>query len=147
MKKNRSLQHNQSGDTIVEVLLSIVIVSAILGAAFITMNKGLNSTRASQERSEALKYAESQLEYLRVLRVSNPTAFSAIDNSGVCLEQAAGAVSVVAAPCAYGVIPGGYRLTVSEDAAIPDLYNVRAEWDGVGGTGQQQLDLKYRLQL
>ena len=64
----------QRGDTLVEVLIAIAVVSLILGGAYVTTNRSLYATRAAQERGNALKLAESQIEQLKGIVASNPTA-------------------------------------------------------------------------
>ncbi|OGL30764.1 hypothetical protein A3F37_04055 [Candidatus Saccharibacteria bacterium RIFCSPHIGHO2_12_FULL_41_12] len=59
------IMHNQRGDTIMEVLICVAMLGFMLGAAFSLTNKNQQSARASQERSEATKIAEKQIEYLR----------------------------------------------------------------------------------
>jgi prepilin-type N-terminal cleavage/methylation domain-containing protein len=65
---------NQRGDTIVEVLISIAIVSLILGGAYVTTNTSLKAERGSQERTNATKLIESQLESMKSIAVSNPNS-------------------------------------------------------------------------
>lgn len=55
----------QNGDTLVEVLICILIVSMILTGAYVTTNKSTVRVIDSQERAEALKVAQSQLEQIR----------------------------------------------------------------------------------
>jgi prepilin-type N-terminal cleavage/methylation domain-containing protein len=55
----------QSGDTLVEVLICILIVSMILTGAYVTTNKSTVRVIDSQERAEALKLAQAQLEQIR----------------------------------------------------------------------------------
>lgn len=61
MKYKRS----QSGDTIIEVLLAMVVVGLSLGTAYGIANGALATGRNAQERSEAVKIAESQIELLK----------------------------------------------------------------------------------
>jgi type II secretory pathway pseudopilin PulG len=56
---------NQRGDTIVEVLISIAVVSMILGGAFVLTNRSLQATRGAQERGNAMKVIEAQLESVK----------------------------------------------------------------------------------
>lgn len=55
----------QAGDTIVEVLISMLVVSVIMTGAFVSANRSLLGTRRSQERGEALNVIESRVETLR----------------------------------------------------------------------------------
>ena len=58
MKTNR-------GDTIVEVLFAMVVIGVSLAAAFGIANRSIQISRSSQERTEAQKIAESQIELIK----------------------------------------------------------------------------------
>ncbi|HSW99823.1 MAG TPA: prepilin-type N-terminal cleavage/methylation domain-containing protein [Patescibacteria group bacterium] len=84
-------RRGQSGDTLVEVLISIVIVSTVIGGAFVVSNKSLQSTRSTQERSNALKLSEAQIEQLRGLIASDPTqVFGAGVPTTFCMNSSSG---------------------------------------------------------
>ncbi len=77
----------ERGDTIVEVLIAIAVVSLILGGAYVTTNRSLIATRAAEERGNALKLAESQVEQLKGLAKSNPDAiFGAATPMPFCIS-------------------------------------------------------------
>jgi hypothetical protein len=59
------------GDTIIEVLVCIAILMAVLSGAYLTANRSLENFRHSQERLEATKLAESQIEKIKQV-VSEP---------------------------------------------------------------------------
>jgi prepilin-type N-terminal cleavage/methylation domain-containing protein len=63
MKRFKGL--GQSGDTLVEVLICILIVSMILTGAYVTTNKSTVRVIDAQERAEALKLGQAQLEQVR----------------------------------------------------------------------------------
>ena len=52
---------NSVGDTMIEVLIAISIVSVVLVGAFASSNRSLNSTQPSNDRDLALRLTESQL--------------------------------------------------------------------------------------
>src|SRR5687768_7725289 len=56
----------QTGDTIVEVLIAITILSFILGGAYVVVSKSATSMCTAQERGEAVTIAQGQVEKLRV---------------------------------------------------------------------------------
>jgi len=56
---------SRAGDTLVEVMIVIGIISLILTGAYVTTNRNLLTARDSQERVNALKLAESQVELIR----------------------------------------------------------------------------------
>jgi len=55
---------NQTGDTIVEVLIATAVVGLMIVGAYVTSNNSLIATERAQERGEAVKIAESQAEML-----------------------------------------------------------------------------------
>lgn len=79
----KRLQRNQRGDTIVEVLISIAVISMILGGAYVTTNNSLRAERGAQERTDAAKLVESQIEALKNLADSGNTAI--FNTSGFCI--------------------------------------------------------------
>ena len=56
---------NNKGDTIIEVMLSLAVLGALITSAYTIASRSLNGIRISQERSEATKIAEGQLEVIR----------------------------------------------------------------------------------
>jgi prepilin-type N-terminal cleavage/methylation domain-containing protein len=59
------LHSRQNGDTIIEVLISLAILALVLGGASYTANQSYRNDRDSQEHTEALTIAQTQLEDLR----------------------------------------------------------------------------------
>lgn len=53
-----------AGDTIVEVLIAIAIVSAVIGGAYVSTGHSIRGSLQAQEHSTALKLAESQIEMI-----------------------------------------------------------------------------------
>ena len=58
---------NQVGDTIVEVLVAMTVMSMVLGGAFASTNRSLNATQAAKERDQGVRLAETQIEQLKSL--------------------------------------------------------------------------------
>ena len=56
---------NSRGDTIVEVMISMSILAIILGVAYATSTRSLQSGLDSQYRDQALTYAQQQLELIK----------------------------------------------------------------------------------
>lgn len=71
------------GDTIVEVLIAIAVISVVLVGAYATTNHSLRSTEDAQERSNATSLVESQLELLKTASSTDPYA---IWNRGAALK-------------------------------------------------------------
>lgn len=54
------------GDTIVEVMIALAVISLTVALSYATAQRSLRIGQRAQERTEALKVAESQLEALRI---------------------------------------------------------------------------------
>lgn len=139
------------GDTIVEVLLAIAVASAVLGGAYVSANRSLNGTRQAQERAEAVKFVEGQLERLKEVAKTDTTVFNTPPNpfcitetstpSGVQLNRV-----VSGDPgCRQGT-DGRYALQIQRDTSGgTTTFTASARWDRVGGGGQDQVILVYRM--
>ncbi len=55
----------QAGDTLVEVLIAIAIISLTLAGAYASANLSASDLQDVQEHTEALKLVQSQVEFLR----------------------------------------------------------------------------------
>lgn len=58
------IRRSERGDTIVEVMIAITVVSMILVAAYVTTTHNVNGLQDTQEHSQALQLAQAQLEFL-----------------------------------------------------------------------------------
>jgi prepilin-type N-terminal cleavage/methylation domain-containing protein len=68
--------YDQRGDTIIEVLVCLVILGSVMGVTYKIAVRAQQSIRNAQERVEALKLAEGQLEQLKALKTSNNSNFA-----------------------------------------------------------------------
>ena len=122
MKKQLLQKIGNAGDTIVEVLIAIAVVSLVLGGAFTSTRRSSNTTRTAQEQGEALKLAESQVEQIKI----------ALDNDPPSLVN----MSYTA-----GTIPYAVVTTLSG----PNNYVVIVTWPGLSGNANS-VELDYRAQ-
>lgn len=76
----RLIRHLPSsrGDTIVEVLICVSIVSLVLVSAFVVAQKSNAGVRTSQESSEAQQLLNSQVESLRQMAQSQETSVGGV---------------------------------------------------------------------
>jgi len=146
--KMHMFRFNQRGDTIVEVLICMAIISLVLGGAFVTTRNSQLGVRDSQEHAEALKLVESQLEQLRADAADAKAAASpfcmynaatATIASGNCTQDSAGLPRQA---------DSRYKLSIAR--AAPDanggyLFTVTATWPDVNGNGNAQESMVYRL--
>ena len=67
----------QTGDTIVEVLIAIAVISVVLSGAYTVANKSSVKIRDAQERGEAQKFASEIVERLSNNAKNNSAAYTA----------------------------------------------------------------------
>lgn len=79
------LHKRQRGDTIVEVLIAIAVSSALLMITYSTMNRNTAVIRANQERSEAIRIAQGQIESLTRLLAADPSPIPNDNNAAFCI--------------------------------------------------------------
>ncbi|HSX31884.1 MAG TPA: hypothetical protein VLF43_01360 [Candidatus Saccharimonadales bacterium] len=148
----------ERGDTIVEVLISIAVVTMVLGGAYVTTNRSLLNTRGAQERGTALKLAESQLEQLKSVIAVTPekifggggftppvhfciTGGVTVYDSTVTPGNANCKVDVNGAPAGANVQPA-YSLAITRSG---NDFTIDESWLNVGGKVTDQLQLVYRI--
>lgn len=137
---------NQGGDTIVEVLMAIAIVSLVLGGAYVTTNKSLRATRDAQEHTNALKLIEGQVEQIKSVAASDPDALFATTGS-FCIN--AGAITPASSNvCRLNssgnptTTPPIYNLSIVRSG---NLFTASVAWDSVMGTGTAREQMVYRI--
>jgi len=167
----RRIFFSDRGDTIVEVLIAIIIVSAVLGGAYVSASRSLSVTRQSQERGEALKYAEEQVERLKSAIPASPDTFFSATNV-FCIDSAnnkqdatispsytisnnlpvasADAFSNYNAVCAKGPIDpltgkGRYNIATEYYGNPDNVFKVHVRWAEAGGNNNDELVITYRI--
>jgi type II secretory pathway component PulJ len=132
---------NQTGDTIIEVLLAIAIVSSVLGGAYVSSNRSLNASRQAEERVEALKLAEGQLERMKALAKVPTNNIHSAPNI-FCIDVSTNSKTTTV-PCADSSLGVNYQFSISRDPAT-NVFTITSRWDRLGG-GQEELKLAYKL--
>ncbi len=150
ISKLRRLADNQRGDTIVEVLIAIAVISLVLGGAYVTTNRSLQATRAAQERVNALKLAEAQIEQIKAMAANNATVlFGTTTSSPFCISKATGLPVADDDPaCAVGLSgdPTSAEPKFSISITRSGNYFVLDEtWVDVSGRNSDSLQMRYRV--
>lgn len=145
----------QRGDTIVEVLISIAVMSLVLGGAYVTTNRNLLATRAAQERTNAISLVESQLEQIKSLSGTDPEViFDPNVPAEFCITQdrtVAGADSVDCRVDTSGApteVEPVYNLLITRtgpDANQGYIFNVTNTWTDPSGRQDNQVQMIYRV--
>jgi len=161
---------HQKGDTIVEVIIAMAVLSLILGGAYASARHSLNATIQAHEHSTALKIAEGQLEKLKYLSEQTPIfpatelpiydtglfsygeAFCVSDTMQVVNPATTGTGKLFAASAttfaSYNTnckktINLDYYLTIGRSPS--NIFTVYVRWDNIHGTGLDQVTLAYKL--
>lgn len=137
----------QRGDTIVEVLVAIAVVSLILGGAFVTTNKSLMATRTSEEQSNAVKLTQGQIELLKSMIATSPNTIQTAPTS-FCISSATTVATSASAACK--VDSTGSQTTAEPifNLAITranDVYTVRTTWNSLTKSGANSVQMVYRI--
>jgi type II secretory pathway pseudopilin PulG len=141
----------ERGDTIVEVLIAIGIISTVMSGAFVTTNHSLTASRNAQERLNATKLLESQIELAKSVAAANPNAlFGAGVPAHFCLTSAAAVVIDTNASCTVDTsgnpIPStsqpAFHLTVSRSG---NTFTFTDTWTAYGGQTTNNVFMEYRL--
>jgi prepilin-type N-terminal cleavage/methylation domain-containing protein len=141
---------DERGDTIVEVLIAIAVVSLVLGGAYVTTNKSLQATRGAQEQGNAIKLVESQFEQLKAAAVTNSTSIFGTGTPGSFCISNGNVVDSSQAACTVdtsGTPTGGepaFHLKVSR-GGDGHTFTVSNNWDDVSGKNVDGIQMEYRV--
>lgn len=136
MKYTRRL--NQVGDTIVEVMIAVVVLSLTIGGAYGIATRSLRAGRQAQERGEALKLAESQLENIKAQATQPGTTI--FTTSNFCFDTS-GAVKT--AGCTFNL----YTVSITHSPLANNVhqFDVSVQWPSINLNGNDQLIMHYRV--
>ncbi|MFA5004233.1 MAG: prepilin-type N-terminal cleavage/methylation domain-containing protein [Candidatus Saccharimonadales bacterium] len=128
-------RRKQAGDTIVEVLIAIAIVSLVLAGAYAATNRNLLTTQDTLEHSQALQLVQAQLEFLRKNNIATganncfttggvPAVDNGVPGNDPCIVTADGIMA------AANVQPS---FTLHITGNMSTVYVVSAVWPGLNG--------------
>lgn len=164
---------NQAGDTIVEVLIAIGILSMILGASYAVAIKSSRSVRDAQERTEAQKIAMGSMERLRInIKSKTPDDYTTAGASFFCIKSDGSARYAMSAVPPLNVLLTSYDSTYNYDASCtqrtqnsdpvsyyvmfertsgdPTVFTVFVRWESGAGKSagdNNQVRFSYRIEL
>lgn len=151
---------NQAGDTIVEVLIVMAIVSLVLVISFVTSNRSLKSIQDAQEHNVAQELVTSQIEELRTLASSTTDASHNVFTytSGFCVTDSSGTGSFnlsAASAAACKVDSGGHpttdqpqyniQITRPNSCGSGCLFTVQATWPSIIDGSTNNVTMYYRF--
>lgn len=152
----RLINRKSAGDTIVEVLLAIAITSIVLAGAYVAVDRSMRATRSAQERGEAVKVAEAQIERLKYLNFSNPAFDIYNQASPFCLTSTL-ELKLITDVSSDAPDPGGcqfsgrYVASITRDPAT-GVHQIRVLWENITGSntvtgypGFDEIKMFYRV--
>ena len=136
-----TLCNNKRGDTLIEVMIAIAIVSLVLVTAYGISNRSTLSIQATQEQMQAQHLVESQIEVLR--------SAGGITTSGDCFDgttetNACNNFSAAGSGATYTLAITGPR---GINHVSPSTYTITATWTTLTGnhTNDGNVTMYYRL--
>lgn len=133
----RRSTRKQSGDTIVEVMIAIVVISTVLAGAFLVSRSSIKNVRNSEEHSQALKLVQGQLELLRTAADKKPES----NFGGTFCMSGLTPVPSTNPACKSGSL---YALSIKNTDAANHTYQATAQWNSITG-GTARVQLSYRV--
>lgn len=138
------LQRRQAGDTIIEVLLAMSVIGLVLGMAFGIANRSVQIGQDAQERTEALKIAESQLEIFKSEFAGSSALQARTEDAPFCLDTSTAVLTIIDStePGCSGINGNGqsglYSVSIIPPATLNDptgAYEIRVIWNRLGASG------------
>lgn len=148
---------SSKGDTIVEVLIALTVLSMAIGIGFSIVGSSNKGLQANKEQFQAQQLANRQIEYLRSSNAGNRNSFSAAEscllNNGTvvtgapnCKDAAAamGGASIYTVDISCVDASGNSGAVCSTSPTQISTYSVVVTWNSVKGT-QSRLELQYAM--
>ena len=146
--------NKQTGDTIVEVMLAIIVIGGTLGGAFAIANRSTKTTQANYERYQAQVIANNQAELLKQKMNADTgnVKHNSFNSSSLqeCISDT-GSFTSGSPGCDRGSIP--YKIDIyclndpslADDCTLDAKYSdfrIHVEWDSLNG-GKDNVELFY----
>ena len=156
------IKNNQSGETIIEVLIALMILGLVIGSSISLANKSLRGQQTAQERTEASNVAQSVIEVINMYARKDTAGTTAVfDTSGTKCVSTVFDPDVIngnafvtydsSSPDSkcYSGLDNRYFTTVDitiPDPALPNTYEyvVNTVWEGLD-TIQNNVVMRYRF--
>ncbi len=160
----------QAGDTIVEVLFAVAVVGLAIAISYGIASRSLRSAQQAQERGQALKLAESQLESMKAIASGEDDSaknalFAMGGNKVFCVSGALAIVSFTGEGWGATIKDRSVDdLSGYEEACVHGLYHIAVQreqgntsakrqftavvrWYRLGTDQLDEVKLVYRLHL
>lgn len=142
---NKLKRLTNRGDTIVEVMIVLTVLSLALSISYATASRSLTQARQAQENTEATTFAQSQIEQLRnnftITDTLNPKYIYKLPPQTFCINNSNGeVVAVTDLACIKNNL---YNVSISYNG--DSTFIVTVVWDDLSSNGQSSVNMSYRL--
>lgn len=152
---------DHTGDTLIEVLLAMVAITAVLVGAFVVVQKSAHAVRTGQEQAEMSAILQAQVEQVRSIALAQNDTTSGVFSTApkyFCINPATNTrvdfpagynLPLLASddfsqyPAACRDVGGRYNLAVTYDRDAK-TFNFSGRWDRSGG-GRNYSSFVYRI--
>jgi Tfp pilus assembly protein PilV len=138
---------HERGDTIVEVMISLIVISSVIVGAFLVARVSSRNIRNSEEHSQALQMLQGQVEMLRAYAAND----AAVQNDPLpasadfCMKSD-GTIEHTINNCKN--LNTFYNLTINQTAGpvngLGATYTFKVDWPAQDGTTSQE-SIIYRV--
>lgn len=146
-------RHHQAGDTIVEVVISVAVISAVLIGAYTLTVQSTQAVRTSEEHAQALQLLQGQVELLRNaagtagVLAESPTSLT----TPFCLYNTGGSPArYLSTDNAHCLLDNLYYLSITGPPSLPPsgttTFSLTATWAGLGGNNNS-VGLAYKVEV
>jgi Tfp pilus assembly protein PilV len=138
---------HERGDTIVEVMISLIVISSVIVGAFVLSRLSSRNIRGSEEHSQALQMLQGQVEMLRAYAASDQASANPLPQNGTFCMQTDGSPGA-AANCQN--LNTYYTLTIQQSKppvnGLAATYTFTVQWPTQDGTTGNE-NIVYRPQV
>ena len=151
---------NQTGDTIVEVMIVLAVLSLAIGISYATANRSLLNARQAQENTEASELVRTQVELLRSNIgdvVNGPKLKNNVHDN--CISDVGKVIDFSLKPDQCTLLPLNYVKTITackaslnarckngtNDLTLDDNFIVTVSWPDVIGDETDTVTTIYRV--
>ena len=116
------LKTNQFGDTIVEVLIALTILSLAMSISYSVTNSSITALSAARSSARATALLQKQIELLRISTINNPNSWVAANT--YCIDESVTPPRTIQTPvnCTFD----GYKIGITKSS---NIYTAKATWN------------------
>ena len=143
---------NQTGDTIVEVVICIAVIGLALSTGYGLTNRSFKYGLASAERSQAQALAQGQTEFIKSYALDGNVSKYTAMTEDFCIYDGNiqnPNITLIGNPVTDPTLCQGFDGSIFNIAVNYDstsrVFKVTATWDGTTSANQNQTTLYYKL--